>query len=851
MIAAWLEGARRAWRRRRAQRLFAASGLFDADWYRRAYPDSAGRDPVDDFLDRGAAQGRRPHPLFDTAWYLARHADVAETGINPLVHYIMAGAAEGRDPNPYFFSRWYVANNRDAGQAMTPLTHYARIGGPALRDPSPKFDARWYADMHPDVAASGLDPLSHFLTIGRAQGCAPTELGDEVFRGEPVDAARLTPFLPLESALGQTVALMVAHCPDGVVKPNVVPYVRALASAGVKVVLIAAADAPFTPDPLLTPYLAGGFVRENRGYDFAAWAHVLRAEPGLYAARTLLLLNDSIIGPTRQADLEALLARIEASPADVVGATDSREQAWHLQSFFLALKGRVLASYALHQVFDRVRSLSDKDHVIKAYELTLTERLQSAGFVCEPLFPSAGDVNPTIFDWRGLLERGFPFVKTLTLRGAFAEADIAGWRETLAATGFDPAIAEAAIAAPVAPSAPPPEGWPLLRPPARPPSPQPPLKVAFIGPWNFASGLGGASRGYMSALWRTGLRLNLHPVERPFALHGRVTPTVCLTEFEGPADAVIVHLNPDAWSLMTEDQKRIVERARTRIGLFVWEMEQVPPEWTPVLKTLDAVWAPSRYCAEAFGQATGLPVSVVPHVIPVPPRPEGQGRALTLKRLGLADDVRLILYAFDGSSYLVRKNPQMLLKAFAAAGLARDGWRLVLKTKHLAEGGPQGAALKAQAQATPGVWLLDQALPPATMTALFEAADLYASPHRSEGFGLTIAEAMALGKTVVASDYGGARDFLDESCGLPVPTRRTVMARGEGHYVTGAAWGEPDETAFAAALRAAAARIEAGDHRLGEAARARIAERLSPQAVADVIGRALTSAVAASGGRAP
>ena len=102
------------------------------------------------------------------------------------------------------------------------------------------------------------------------------------------------------------------------------------------------------------------------------------------------------------------------------------------------------------------------------------------------------------------------------------------------------------------------------------------------------------------------------------------------------------------------------------------------------------------------------------------------------------------------TSYLVRKNPAALVRAFAASGLGAQGWTLVLKTKHLMDRPEDGAAFKALAESTPAVHLIDRSLDPATLADLVAAADIYASPHCSEGFGLTIAEAMAAGKPVVS-----------------------------------------------------------------------------------------------------
>jgi hypothetical protein len=57
--------------------------------------------PLAHFLECGAMQGRRPNPLFDTAWYLRQYPDAAESGMNPLEHYLEVGAAKGYKPSPF------------------------------------------------------------------------------------------------------------------------------------------------------------------------------------------------------------------------------------------------------------------------------------------------------------------------------------------------------------------------------------------------------------------------------------------------------------------------------------------------------------------------------------------------------------------------------------------------------------------------------------------------------------------------------------------------------------------------------------------------------------------------------
>jgi GT2 family glycosyltransferase len=222
-------------------------------------------------------------------------------------------------------------------------------------------------------------------------------------------------------------------------------------------------------------------------------------------------------------------------------------------------------------------------------------------------------------------------------------------------------------------------------------------------------------------------------------------------------------------------------------------------------------------------------------------------RETTLRRFGIDPGLKVILYIFDGASYLVRKNPDGLIRAFAASGLAEQGWTLVLKTKHLHDRPDAGEALSRLADATPGVRILEVSLYSDEVTSLMSAADIYASPHCSEGFGLTVAEAMAVGKPVVATDYAGTRDFIDENCGYPVPAKMWTLDQNYGHYLAGHSWAKVDEHAFAGALVKAAQAIMSGDHSVGDAAKVNIERLLSYETVAEAIKMSFSAAIENSG----
>lgn len=649
---------------------------------------------------------------------------------------------------------------------------------------------------------------------------------------------------PLRLPAGSEIALFVTHSRSGKIKPHVLPYLRALKAKGLGVLLIATVDRPVDLPAELIAAADALIVRRNAGYDFGAWSHALKLYPQLYGAATLYLVNDSVFPAAGDAPIGAIIDRVRASTADLVGLTESHEWRWHVQSYFLAIKPRLLRSRGFHGFMNDLRLLTRKDHVIRAYEVSLGEMAERDGYAVDILFPSATAINPTLFGWRQLIADGLPFVKLLLLRGQFANADIDGWRETLAAAGFDVALAEATLAA-AAETGPVDDGGRLIaRRLPREVQTAAPLRIAFFGPWNYDNGLGHASRGIIGAIRRTGALVNLHPIKLPFHVHKPLAPPVDILDFEGRADIAVIHLNPDSWHLLTDQQRGAIAEAGRRIGYWVWEMGHIPPAWRRNFGVVDRIWAPSRYCADLFAAQGEAPVDVVPHVVPLP-EPQPLDRAAALARLGLPADRRVILYIFDGSSYLVRKNPAALVRAFSASGLAARGWSLILKTKHLNDRPEEGAAFQALTDATDGVVLIDRAMAADELAELTALADLYASPHCSEGFGLTIAEAMAAGKPVVATDFGGSRDFLDASAGWPVKWHRWRLEQDFGHYTEGGDWARIDEPALSATLVRAADAIDAGREPKGAAARARIGALLSLEAVADKVAASFAATVEA------
>ncbi|MBK8469007.1 MAG: rhamnan synthesis F family protein [Candidatus Phosphoribacter sp.] len=176
------------------------------------------------------------------------------------------------------------------------------------------------------------------------------------------------------------------------------------------------------------PYAAGGLTvlrKPNLGYDFGSWAVGLAMTKGISGQDTVLLANDSMVGPFW--DLAAILTALETSSADVFALTDSDQFSYHPQSYFVGYRRGVLAEPALKRFWTGVEHHDDKNTVIGRGELAQGRLLRASGFsvtayvgsrrVVEP------GVNPVIHGWRRLLELGVPFVKRQLLTEPWVAGD--------------------------------------------------------------------------------------------------------------------------------------------------------------------------------------------------------------------------------------------------------------------------------------------------------------------------------------------------------------------------------------------------------------------------------------------
>ncbi|MEA2752030.1 MAG: hypothetical protein QOI41_6173, partial [Myxococcales bacterium] len=314
------------------------------------------------------------------------------------------------------------------------------------------------------------------------------------------------------------------------------------------------------------------------------------------------------------------------------------------------------------------------------------------------------------------------------------------------------------------------------------------------------SGYGVAARGHALAL----ARADAHVIGVSLLFNGRefvrVPPRQSgsarlerLCRRSGAADVTLLHMLPPYYPMLRQ-------RGMPTIGISAWETRELPRAWQDPARAVDEIWVPSAFSVEAFRSATGLPVRVVPHPV-APPPPAAKVFP------GVPDDAFVFASVMEWQQ---RKNPLGLVRAFSRAFQGRRDVVLVMKLGRrlgLDELRVAHAIDRAGVRfgAPPVHVFFADGVSRHVIHRLLRRADAYVSLHRAEGFGLTIAEAMAAGLPTIATGYSGNLEYTDASSGLLVGVRMVPavedLAR-QSFFEPGMEWADPSHDQAVDRLRA-------------------------------------------------
>jgi glycosyltransferase involved in cell wall biosynthesis len=323
--------------------------------------------------------------------------------------------------------------------------------------------------------------------------------------------------------------------------------------------------------------------------------------------------------------------------------------------------------------------------------------------------------------------------------------------------------------------------------------------VLFIGYIEAGLGLGESLRGLVRSVATTSVPFALYPFN--FGVESRF-----IGQFNGDRynrqrryRVNVIEIAADQVPTMFRQIGRWKTAHSYNILRTYWELPHAPAQWASMLTGIHEIWVPNHFVENAFRGIFDGPIVVVPPCVEV-----AMQAVLGREHFSMDQSAFYFMFSFDYFSYPARKNPLAVLRAFRRAfpgGTENVG--LVLKSTGPAAYFPEiKSTILQAAEDDPRIRVVDRMFSRDEMLSLIHQSDCYVSLHRSEGFGLGMAEAMALGKPVIGTDYSGNTDFLSNLTGFPVPyTLRSVQ---QGEYVVfsdGENWAEPDEDAAVEALR--------------------------------------------------
>ena len=282
--------------------------------------------------------------------------------------------------------------------------------------------------------------------------------------------------------------------------------------------------------------------------------------------------------------------------------------------------------------------------------------------------------------------------------------------------------------------------------------------VRFYGPIRSSSGYGNAVRCFASAFSGSS-------VDTKFCFSTKDSDrdrkfVDGLDSYSGSC-GIDFYLQPPPWNRH--------KSSNYKIAYFYWEADRLPSYWVKSLNTVDEIWAPCNLVKDACRRA-GFKGPM--HIVPTPtdynpdsnkiliPAPNDDG-------VRLGDDVFKFYSIFQWHH---RKGPDVLLKSYWDEFGPEDNVVLLLKVNPLKSGSADiikgdiynikklmKRRYYAPVYVTPWIISKDK------ISGIHSACHAYVSPHRGEGWGLPIHDAMCAGNNIITTKFGGITDFLSKN----------------------------------------------------------------------------------------
>ena len=313
------------------------------------------------------------------------------------------------------------------------------------------------------------------------------------------------------------------------------------------------------------------------------------------------------------------------------------------------------------------------------------------------------------------------------------------------------------------------------------------MAANFIGYLTGEFGVAENARLFIAAAQRAGVELALTSIDASNTARQSDSRYAQTITNKAPFPISVIFANADQTPLVQAALGPIYRTAYA-VGYWYWELGVFPEEWLGSFDGVDEVWTATEFVREAVQARTHKPVYKLR-----PPVDVRLDRTYRRAEFAVPENRFVFLFSFDFHSFIERKNPFAVIDAFKRAFPEPDNRAvLFLKATNGDKKPDERRRLLEAIGADARIVLHDEFLSREAMFGLESVADCYVSLHRAEGFGLGLAESMALGKPVIGTAYSGNMEFMNASNSCLVGYRLIDIEKNQYPYGLGKQWADPD-----------------------------------------------------------
>ncbi len=255
-----------------------------------------------------------------------------------------------------------------------------------------------------------------------------------------------------------------------------------------------------------------------------------------------------------------------------------------------------------------------------------------------------------------------------------------------------------------------------------------------------------------------------------------------------PYNINLIHVNASEFTVAYMQLGKKLWDYRYNIAYWLWELEEFPQEWLGNINLADEIWTPAEFISNTLRKYTDKPVYTVPYCVTAP-----TDEKYDRDYFGLPRDKFLFLMMFDSGSIMERKNPLGTIEAFKRAfNKDNQDVGIVIKINEIEQNEEDIKYIHSVLDGYENIYIINKTLSKLEVNSLTKCADVFASLHRAEGFGLVLAEAMIVGTPTIATNWSANTEFMNSDVACMVDYKMIEIEKDMPPFKKGYKWADAD-----------------------------------------------------------